>query len=184
MRTYGKIKLSVWSDPEWRELSHTAQWLYWALVGSEKLSACGALEWRPKLFAALSPTITREGVEAALDELRAAKYVVLDEETDELLLRSFVRNDDVVHNKNMMVAVVKAWRMLYSLKLRGVVIHELMRLQQENPQYAAWAHPEMIDAMKRTQPVNVFDLDQPVDEVDAAFEDIAAKTWGKGKSTF
>jgi predicted butyrate kinase (DUF1464 family) len=110
---------------------------------------------------------------------------VLDDETDELLLRSFIRNDDVVHNKNMMVAVIKAWRMLYSLKLRGVVIHELLRLKAEHPQYAAWEHPEMIDAIKRTQPVNVFDVDTPAD-VDEAFEAIAQKTgWGgPGSATY
>lgn len=182
MRSYGKIKLSVQSDPDWRQLSHTAQWLYWALVGSEKLSACGALEWRPKLFAALSPTLNVDGVESALDELRLKKYVVLDDETDELVLRSFIRNDDVVSNKNMMVSVIKAWRMLYSLRLRGVVVHELMRLQHEHPQYPIWEHPDMLDALKRTQPVNALDDDAP--DVDAAFEDITASSWGTGKTTF
>ncbi|AMM44501.1 helix-turn-helix DNA binding domain protein [Arthrobacter phage BarretLemon] len=164
MRTYGKLKLSVQSDPEWRQLSHTAQWLYWALVGNENLTACGAMDWKPKHIAALSPTINLDGVESALEELRAYKYVVLDEETDELLLRSFVRNDDVVHNKNMMVAVIKAWRKLASLHLRGVVVHELLRLKQESPQYAIWEHLEMIDALRRTQPVNVFDSDAPDDQ--------------------
>lgn len=184
MRSYGKIKLSAQSDPEWRQLSHTAQWLYWALVGSEKLSACGVIEWRPKLFAALSPTLNAAGVESALDELRAKKYVVLDEETDELLLRSFIRNDDVVSNKNMMVSVVKAWRMIYSLRLRGVVVHELLRLKAEHGQYAIWEHPEMIDAIKRTQPVNVFELDAPDDDVDSNFEELTASGWGRSKSSF
>ncbi|WNM67284.1 RepA-like replication initiator [Arthrobacter phage Wyborn] len=161
MRNYGKIKLSAQSDPDWRALSHHAQWLYWALVGSEKLSACGMLEWRPKQFAALSPTVNVELVEVALDELRAMKFVVLDEETDELLLRSFVRNDDVVQNRNMMVAVIKAWRMITSLTLRGVVVHELIRLQHEQPQFPCWEHQEIREAIRRTEPIDVRDVDMP-----------------------
>ncbi|QOP66280.1 helix-turn-helix DNA binding domain protein [Arthrobacter phage Pippa] len=155
MRTFGKIKLSAQRDTDWRQLSHTAQWLYWALIGSEKLTACGAMDYKPKHLAALSPTMTVDGVEGAMDELREHHFVVLDDETDELLLRSFVRNDDVVLNRNMMVAVVKAGRKLASLRLIGVLAFELLRLRNEFPQAGIWEHPEMIDMLRRATPVDV-----------------------------
>lgn len=155
MRTYGKIKLSAARDTEWRQLSHTAQWLYWALIGSENLTACGGMDYKPKHLAALSTTMTVDGVEGAMDELREAHFVVLDDETDELLIRSFVRNDDVVLNRNMMVAVVKAGRKLASLRLQGVLAFELLRLRHEFPQATIWEHPEMIDTLHRATPVDV-----------------------------
>ncbi|ASR80668.1 replication initiation protein [Arthrobacter phage Piccoletto] len=178
MRTFGKIKLSAQSDPDWRGLSHTAQWLYWSLVGSESLTACGAMDYKPKHLQALSPTMNVAGVEAAMDELRAQKYVVLDEETDELLLRSYVRNDDVVLNKNMMVAVIKAWRKLASLKLRSVVVFELLRLKQEHPQAGIWEHPEMVDALRRTTPIDVRDEDTAVQSIEDDGGLVSVSGWG------
>ena len=184
MRTFGKIKLSAQRDADWRALSHTAQWLYWALIGSESLTACGAMDYKPKHLQALSPTMNVGGIEAAMDELRARHFVVLDDETDELLIRSFVRNDDVVLNRNMMVAVVKAGRKLASLRLQGVLAFELLRLKQDYPQAGIWEHPEMIDTLVRATPIDVRDADAAVDSIEDDGGLVSVSGWGDSDSPY
>ncbi|ALF01248.1 replication initiation protein [Arthrobacter phage Brent] len=184
MRKYGKIKLSAQSDPDWRALSHTAQWLYWALIGSEALTACGSMDYKPKHLQALSPTMNTAGVDAAMDELRARKFVVLDEETDELILRSFIRNDEVVPNPNMMVAVIKAWRKLASLKLRSVIVFELLRLKQENPDARIWDHPEMREALSRTTPIDIRDDEAAVDTIEDDGDFVSVGSWGDSDTVY
>jgi hypothetical protein len=147
------MKLSRWDDPEWLALSHTAQWLYDTMVSSAKLSSCGVLEWRPKQFRKLSAAMTIDLLEAAFTELRERLYVVYDEEVELVLIRSFIRNDDVVHNKNMMVNVIKSWRQVGSIELKRVMTFELLRLKSEQPEQAIWSHPEMIQTL-RTPPLD------------------------------
>lgn len=153
MRTFGKMKLSRWDDPDWIALSHTAQWLYDAMVSSAKLSSCGVIEWRPKQFKKLSAAMTVDLIESAFQELRERLYVVYDDDVELALIRSFVRNDDVVTNRNMMVNVIKAWRQIGSIELKQVVIFELLRLKAEHPDQAIWTHPDMIQTL-RTPPLD------------------------------
>lgn len=140
--------LRRWDDPEWIKLSHTAQWLYDALVSSSKLSAVGVVEWRPRQFAKLSGAMNLDLLEAAFAELRQGLYVVYDEEVELVLIRSYLRNDDVVMNTNMMVAAVKAWRQIGSIDLKQVVVNELSRLKVDFPTSKAWEHADVIQTFK------------------------------------
>lgn len=148
MRAYGKMWLRRWDDPEWVALSHTAQWLYDAMVSSSKNSAVGVLEWRPKQFAKLSGAMNLDLLNAAFDELRQGLFIVFDEDVDLVLIRSYVRNDDVVTNTNMMVAVVKAWRQIGSIDLKRVAVHEFHRLRADFPKAGIWEHDAMIQTLK------------------------------------
>lgn len=152
-RKFGKIQLRRQDDPDWIGLSMPAQWLYDNLVGSAKLSPCGVLEWRPKQVRKLAGALTIDVIEAAFWELRERLYVVYDEDVELVLIRSFIRNDDVVHNKNMMISVVKAWRQVGSMELKRVIVHELLRLKTEQPDQAIWAHADMVQTL-RTPPLD------------------------------
>ncbi|ASR78069.1 helix-turn-helix DNA binding domain protein [Arthrobacter phage Timinator] len=181
MRRYAKLQMTIWADEDWRNVSHTAQWLYTALISQQGLSACGVRDWKPKLFAALSPTMNRDGVESALEELIAKKYVVLDDETDELLIRSFVRNDEVHTNRNMMISAVKAQRCIVSLRLAAIVVHEMKRLRDEHPDFNCWEHPEIMKTLA-SKAINVFDEDVPED-ADDRFP-VAAGGWGNTENPY
>ena len=97
--------------------------------------------------------MTLELLESAFEELREGLFVVYDEEVDLVLVRSFVRNDDVVTNRNMMVNVVKSWRQCGSMPLKQILVHEFLRLRDDYSDQAIWAHPDMIQTL-RTPPIN------------------------------
>lgn len=153
-RKYGKTHIKRWNSPEWRALSPIAQWLYDALVSNANLSQCGSMDWKPKIMKTLAATLTVDVLDSAMRELREGLFVILDEEVDELLIRSFIRNDVEHSNRNMMVSVVKAWDRIGSMDLKQVVIFELLRLRDEQPDLAIWAHKDMLDALQTTPPLD------------------------------
>jgi hypothetical protein len=153
-RQFGKTHIKRWDKPEWVALSVTAQWLYDALVSNANLSQCGAMEWKPKQMKKLAGALSLDVLESAMLELREGLFVVLDEDVDVLLVRSFIRNDVDVSNKNMMVSVIKAWQRIGSMELKRVVIFELARLRAEQPDQAIWAHKDMLAAFQTTPPLD------------------------------
>lgn len=153
-RKYGKTHIKRWNSAEWRALSPIAQWLYDALVSNANLSQCGSMFWHPKVMKTMAATLTVDVLESAMRELREGLFIVLDEEVDELLIRSFIRNDVDVSNRNMMVSAIKAWDRIGSMDLKQVVIFELMRLRDEQPDLAIWAHKDMVEAFSTTAPLD------------------------------
>lgn len=137
-RDHGRIKTSVWRDQDWRDLSANAQWLYLAIVTQEGLSRCGVLDWRPGRIAALGKGMTAAKVERAARELEAARFLLVDRQTEEALARSFVRHDGVLDRVNMGKAVGRALAKVYSQPLRTAILAELARAYVENPGLAGW----------------------------------------------
>lgn len=137
-REFAKILTTVWDDPQWRALTPLEQWLYLHLVSRSDLSYAGIADWRPKRIRALSSGVGVPDIELAASVLQARGYIVIDEDTEEVLVRSFHRNDGMLSQPNLGTSVAKAWRGVTSLELRGVIVHELCRLQLERPELAAW----------------------------------------------
>jgi len=140
------IKLSIWADHEWRELSPMARYLYLALLTSSSLSHCGVADWRPNRLAAIVG-LTIEQVEQAGREMVASRHLVIDAATEEALIRSFVRNDGLMKQPNMAVAMAKAYAATASAAIRGVVVHEMNRLRADFPDLAGWAKPEAVELL-------------------------------------
>lgn len=146
-REYASIKLLIWQDDEFRSLSREAQHLYLLLVTHPSLSYCGVVDWRPARLAAFAGNITADDVIEAAEELRAISFVVVDEETEEALVRSFIRNDGLMKQPRMAISMVKAYAAVASRTLQGVVIHELQRLHKESPELNGWHKQEALDLL-------------------------------------
>lgn len=153
-RKFGKTHIRRWSQPEWVALSPMAHWLYDCLVSQAALSQCGAMEWKPKQIRKLAATLSLDVLESAMQELREGLFVILDEDVDVLLVRSFIRNDVEHSNRNMMVSVVKAWHQIGSLELKRIVVFELLRLRDEQPELAIWAHGDMVELLRTAPPLD------------------------------
>jgi hypothetical protein len=138
-RDYARVKLSIWADDDFRMLSREAQHLYFVLLTSPKLDYCGVTDWRAGRIAALSNNWIVEQVEEAAAELSRGLYLVIDEETEEVLIRSFVRNDGLMDQPNMAVSMMKAQAAVASTALRQIVLHELKRLKAKEPHLKGWA---------------------------------------------
>ena len=136
-REFAQIKLSVWADDDWRDLSAMARYLYLTLLTSPTLNHCGVADWRPSRIAALNGMGVEE-VESAGDELISALYLVVDRESEEVLIRSFIRNDGLMKQPKMAVAMASAHAAVASRDIRGVLVHELKRLREDFPDLSGW----------------------------------------------
>jgi hypothetical protein len=137
-REHAQIKLAIWSDDDFRDLTRDEQLLYFTLVTHPSLSYCGVVDWRPARIAALASDWTREDVETTAKGLIAKRYIVVDDETEEALVRSFIRNDEILKQPKVALAMLTAWAGVASKLLRGVIVHEIKRLHAESPTLPAF----------------------------------------------
>jgi hypothetical protein len=127
-RRYAQIALDVWSDPDFRQLSHGAQWLYWLLISQPTMSAAGVLPLQERRWAKLAADTGRDDVEKLLAELDAARYVLVDEDTEEALVRSYLRNDGSWRLPNLAKTAFTQARQIVSARLRAAMVEELCRI--------------------------------------------------------
>ncbi len=131
MREYAQIHLRIWDDDDFRNLSVYAQRLYLLLLSHPTLSNAGVGDWRPARLAVLAGDSKKADIVWASRELQTSRFVYIDEETEEFLVRSFVRNDTVLRSRNMGTAVAKSIKMIASRSLKTLVIWELQRAKYE-----------------------------------------------------
>jgi hypothetical protein len=130
-RSHARFWTSIWSDRHFKSLSSEAQWLYFLLVTQPDLNHAGFLPLTVRRWARLSADQDEGLVRSALGELAAMRYVVVDYDTEEVLIRTFIRNDQVYKQpKVLAVALVEAGR-LASYALRCALADELERLPLE-----------------------------------------------------
>ena len=136
-RTSSYFKTSIWGD-EFRALPMAAQHLYIAMWTSAGLSYAGVADWRPARIAKVSADLTPAKVIEAGLILHHGLYIVVDEETEEVLIRTFIRNDGLMDQPNVAAAMVSDYAKVASPAIRGVVVHELQRLFEEAPDLKGW----------------------------------------------
>ena len=137
-RDHARIYTAIWNDPDWRKLDQPAQHMYLMLTSQPRLSYCGMLDFLPSRLAQLVTGLTEAKVREAIRRLERSKFVVLDRETHELLVRSYVRHDGVLARRNMGNAVARALGMVQSQTIRESVLHELARIFAEDSTLAGW----------------------------------------------
>lgn len=153
---HARVLRSIWLDDDFLDLSIPAQWLYMHLLSSPGLTFAGTLEWRPKRIAQRSKTASVDLLEAALAELQESLFVLHDEDTDEVMIRSFARGDGLLKSPNMAVAYSKAFSLIGSRTLRSVAVFELHRLKKDEPQLKGWANLAPIMRFAGTDPRQAF----------------------------
>lgn len=149
-RDHARIGLGIWSDDDFRSLPANAQHLYWILLTHPELSYCGVLDWRPAKLSGLVGDWTADNVQAAADILIERLYIVVDETTEEVLVRSFVRRDGLMKQPKMATAMATAHAAVGSVALRGVVIGELQRLHREDPDLKGWGSQKASDLLSKS----------------------------------
>lgn len=92
-RSYARLQCAVWSDPDFTALTSTAQRLYLLLISQPGLTFCGVLPYTPRRWARLSTDTTVDQIDQAAHELADARFVLIDDETEELAIRSFLKHD-------------------------------------------------------------------------------------------
>ena len=130
MRQYALIHRAILDDPSWRCLTRSLLKL--------STNLCGVVDWRPKKLAVNASDMTVETIEADAVVLEKKLYIVRDEDTDEVLIRSFLRNDAPLKSSKTAIAVRSSYTDTASSKLRGVIVFELQRLYKEQRDWQGW----------------------------------------------
>lgn len=134
MRNYAQLNIAIWNDDDFRALTPQAQHLYFLLLSHPTLSYCGVGDWRPARIARMAAGWAAQDVEQAGAELIDRLFIVVDEDTEEFLVRTFVRNDPLMRQRNLGVSMARAFSLVASEGIRGVIVGELTRLAQARPE--------------------------------------------------
>lgn len=162
-RDHARIRLDMWTDDDFTDLTSPAQWLYLRLLSAGGLNYAGVTDWRPGRIAASSAELSANDVEMIAQELEAGDYVVIDRTSEECLVRSFVRHDGFMDKWNMAAAFATAWNAIASKAIRGAVVHELKRLHKENPEWGTWERDDvrLVLGKRSIAPSTARDMTQP-----------------------
>lgn len=137
-RDRANIRLDMWADQDWRDLPQGAQHLYLLLLSHPTLSYAGVADWKPGRLAAMTAGKTAEDVRADADILQAARFVLVDDESEEILIRSFVKHDGLMKQPRLVVSMTNAYAAVASRAIREVVAFEIQKLRDREPELKAW----------------------------------------------
>lgn len=159
-RDHARLQTAIWRQEDYRAHTVDAQWAYEALMSQEALTYAGVIDYRPGRIAALASDMTPPRVTRAIKSLEKSRHVIVDRQTEELLIRTYVRHDGVMDRENMGKAVGRALARVVSLHVQAAVIDELARLFGEKPALRGFVgiadlYPDVMDrvtAMSSTMP--------------------------------
>jgi hypothetical protein len=127
-RSHGRILSAIWNDGDFLALEAGPQRLYLFLLSQPDLSHAGLVPMRVRRWAKKVALGTVASITADLGDLEGARFVVSDEDTEEVLIRTFVRNDGVYKQPKVMMRLREDARQIESAKLRCAFRGELDRL--------------------------------------------------------
>lgn len=154
-REYANLRLDMLGDGDWRALSMPAQWLYKLLLTHPQTNRAGVCDWRPKRLAAMAAGLKAADVEAMAVELVDGFFIVVDEDTEEVAVRSYVKHDGVMKQPNMAVTMAKDWTGVASERIRSVIAFEVQKLKREQPDLPGWKSERHLETILSSSGVDV-----------------------------
>lgn len=146
-RSEARIFASIWKDKAFRALPRNAQGMYLFLLSQPDLSFCGVIPLREPRWARAADGLTVEDVRADLKRLSEPfvegfaegspegvsgrvhqPFVVIDEESGELFVRSLIRNDRIWMQPNLLKAAREAATQVESPRILAALLDELRRI--------------------------------------------------------
>jgi len=128
-RSEARVYTSIWRDGDFLALPPGAQRLYLFLLSQDDLTLCGVVPLREPRWASKAAGLTPEAVIADLGVLEAARFVLTDRTTGELLIRSLIRRDEVWKQWPMLESARKSSSAVESRAIRLALAEELKRVR-------------------------------------------------------
>lgn len=129
-RTRAMILTRIWMDPDFVALQPATKLVYLALISQPDVNHLGVLSVAYGRWARAMGG-SAEWVRGCVAQLVEARFVVVDEETEQLLIRSFLRNDGVCRQPNVLSAAASAVGALASAKIATALLEEIARIEAE-----------------------------------------------------
>lgn len=149
-RKEARVFASIWKDKAFRALPRSAQGMYLYLLSQPDLSFCGVIALREPRWARAAVGLTVDDVRADLKRLAEPfaegfaegsgegvsgrvhqPFVVVDDETGELFVRTLIRNDEIWKQPNLLKAAREAATQVESPAILAALLEELRRVPVE-----------------------------------------------------
>jgi len=124
-RNHGRVYAAIWLDPTFTALSIGPQRLYMFLLSQPNMSHLGVLPLTERRWLRAVDGYTQDAIEADLKTLVATRFVVVDEDTEELLVRTLFRNDNVYKQPNTLKAAISNVPAIASRTIRTTLRDEV-----------------------------------------------------------
>jgi len=131
-REYGKVWFSIFTDEHFTAQPAVDKLLYIALIAQPSLNYAGVqpinMRRLRKAMRDGDSLPTERELELSLLRMERLGYVYTDEDTGEILVRSFMRRDEIDKQPNILKSALRALSQIESSKLAHVMRGELARL--------------------------------------------------------
>jgi hypothetical protein len=103
--------------------------MYFFPLSQEDVAQDGVLALRLRRWSGSASGLDEAVVVEELNELAAGRFVVIDRDTEELLIRSFIRRDGVYRQPNLLRAAKKHLVLVKSPAIRAALAAEMLRIR-------------------------------------------------------
>lgn len=121
MAGYVKLQRSIWQDPDFLRLDCSAQRLYLLLISQPDITHVGVLPLMPGRWSRLSADTQPVDISTDLAVLESSRFVVVDRDTEELLVRTYLVYDEAHKLTNGSKSLVSAHDRVLSQHLRDTL---------------------------------------------------------------
>lgn len=130
-RRYGQIHFGIWEDRDFRDLEVGPQRLYLFLISQPNINYAGVLSISTRRWAARAGNYSEKQLLEDLQVLIDRRYTVVDWAEEELLVRTYIRNDGLWKNPKTMKSASRDALAAASPTIRETIAAELERLPLE-----------------------------------------------------
>lgn len=132
-RDHARILTRIWSDQDWRSLTGAEQRAYLMVLSDPALTYAGTAPLTVRRWAQQASDTPERALRKALDGLAARRYLVMDEGTEEALVRTYIRGDKVLRLPNVAKSAYAAYGSVHSPVLRAHILIEVRRIAEGPP---------------------------------------------------
>lgn len=178
-RNYAQFTTTIWRPgDDFGRLTRNAQWVYFMLATQPDISAAGVLSLNVRRWSGRSADGSKQDVIDGLQELSTQRFVAYDYETEEVLIRTFIKSDGGYSNSKRKPVIERAVKDVESPALRKVLADELTKLGLP----AEWLPDSPSDAHRMAYPQ---DGDKPPEKSgETAFEQVDSLSDSPSDATY
>lgn len=156
-RRFAQFPVSQWTVPSYTLLTREQQHTLFMLTTQAKISLCGVIDYIPGRLVLTAADWTPESLDESIRWLAAhdAQWLVVDDMTQEILVRNFIRDDLILGTPNVAQGMAAQFGEVMSPTLQEAIIRELRDLYAENPSGKGWegvrrGNPVLMDRVLET----------------------------------
>lgn len=123
-RTEARIYTSIWRDADFLTLDADSKLVYFRLLSDPALTYCGIVGLTPGAWAHdLGIPLSR--TRKAIAGMTKDRFLIVDNTTDELMVRSLIKNDQVLKGPNLIVSMAHDFLKVRSAPIRKAILKEI-----------------------------------------------------------